>query len=51
MINKSKGVTLIVICSKCGESVKIFITKEQLKAIMKGFKNSTNSEKKYLLKY
>jgi hypothetical protein len=38
-----KGVGIKGVCHRCGEEVELILTKKQLKAILKGMKQSTPS--------
>jgi|WetSurMetagenome_2_1015567.scaffolds.fasta_scaffold25907_7 hypothetical protein len=41
MSEKEKAVRVISVCTRCGESTEIFLTKKQVKAIFKSFKEPT----------
>jgi len=43
-MNRIKTVALIGTCPRCGESVEMYVSKRQLKALLKGFKAGSPSE-------
>ena len=47
MSRKPNSVALIGTCSQCGTEVQIIVTKQELKAILKGFKLPVKEAQRY----